>query len=127
MEFPKDLRYSIEHEWVRLEGDIATIGITDFAQSELGDIIYVETPNVEQTFQKGDIFGNVEAVKTVSDLFIPLSGEVTEVNKTVIRKSELVNSDPYGEGWIIKIKNFPPDEYTSLFTAEEYKISIGKE
>lgn len=126
MEFPKDLRYSIEHEWVRLEGDIAVIGITDFAQSELGDIIYVETPNVGQTFQKGDIFGNVEAVKTVSDLFMPLSGEVTEVNKTVIRKSELVNSDPYGEGWILKIKGFSQDEYESLFSDEEYKISIGK-
>jgi glycine cleavage system H protein len=127
MNIPENLRYSIEHEWVRLEGNSATIGITDFAQSELGDIIYVETPNVGQTFQKGDIFGNVEAVKTVSDLFIPLSGEVTEVNKTVIRQSELVNSDPYGEGRIIKVKGFPPDEYASLFTAEEYKISIGKE
>lgn len=127
MNIPKDLRYSIEHEWVRLEGDIAIIGITDFAQSELGDIVYVETPNVGQIFQKGDIFGNIEAVKTVSDLFMPLSGEVVEVNKTVIRQSELVNSDPYGEGWIIKIKDFPQDEYESLFTAEEYKISIGKD
>lgn len=127
MEFPKELRYCIEHEWVRIEDETATIGITEFAQSELGDIVYVETPNVGQSFNQNDIFGQVEAVKTVSDLFMPLSGEVVEVNKTVIQKSELVNSDPYGAGWIIRIKGFNGDQYDSLFTADQYKIHIGQE
>lgn len=126
MEFPKELRYSIEHEWVRIEHETATIGITEFAQSELGDIVYVETPNVGQSFNQNEVFGQIEAVKTVSDLFMPLRGEVVEVNKAVIQKSDLVNSDPYGAGWIIKIKGFDREEYDALFTADHYKIHIGQ-
>lgn len=127
MEFPQDLRYSIEHEWVRLDGETASIGITEFAQRELGDIVYVDTPNVGQRFAQNEIFGQIEAVKTVSDLFIPLTGEIVEVNKTVIQTSSLVNSDPYGAGWIIKIKGVDRDEYETLFTADQYKIHIGQD
>lgn len=121
MTFPQELRYSAEHEWVRIDGDTATIGITEFAQSELGDIVYVEAPNIGQTFKAGEIFGSVEAVKTVSDLFIPLSGTVTEVNQAVIDQADLLNSDPYGEGWIIRISGFSQQEYDALLSASQYE------
>lgn len=121
MTFPQELRYSVEHEWVRIDGDTATIGITEFAQSELGDIVYVEAPKIGQTFNAGEIFGSVEAVKTVSDLFIPLSGTVTEINQAVIDKADLLNSDPYGEGWIIRISGFSQQEYEALLSASQYE------
>jgi len=104
MNFPTELRYTKEHEWVKLEGDTATVGITDFAQSELGDIVYIEIETVGQTLAKDEIFGSVEAVKTVSDLFLPIAGEVLEVNPALNDQPELVNSDPFGEGWMIKMK-----------------------
>lgn len=121
MTFPQELRYSAEHEWVRIDGDTATIGITEFAQSELGDIVYVEAPKIGQAFKAGEIFGSVEAVKTVSDLFIPLSGIVTEINQAVIDQADLLNSDPYGEGWIIRINGFSQQEYDALLSASQYE------
>lgn len=124
MTFPQELRYSAEHEWVRIDGDTATIGITEFAQSELGDIVYVEAPNIGQTFKAGEIFGSVEAVKAVSDLFIPLSGTVTEINQAVIDQADLLNSDPYGEGWIIRLSGFSQQEYDTLLSAGQYETQV---
>ncbi len=103
MKIPKDLKYTNDHEWVKIEGDIATVGITDFAQGELGDIVYVEVETVDETLDREEVFGTVEAVKTVSDLFAPLSGEIIEFNESLEDEPEKVNSDPYGEGWMVKI------------------------
>lgn len=126
MEFPGDLKYSKEHEWVRLEGDVAVIGITEFAQDELGDIVYVEQPKVGDAVKQNEQFGVVESVKTVSDLYSPVSGEVVEINEDVTGSPENINKDPYGTGWIIKVKTSDTTELDSLLTAEAYKEMIGQ-
>lgn len=123
--FPQELKYTKDHEWVKIEGDTATVGITDFAQSELGDIVYVEVETVGDSLQHGDVFGTVEAVKTVSDLFMPLSGEVLELNSALDGEPELVNKDPYGKGWMIKIKISDASEVSSLLSADDYKQLVG--
>lgn len=123
MNIPADLFYTKDHEWIKIDGDIATVGVTDFAQGELGDIVYVEIETVGESFESGEVFGSVEAVKTVSDLFMPLSGEVVEFNDSLESKPETVNSDPYGDGWMIKIKI--SDRGDQLLTAEEYKTEVG--
>jgi glycine cleavage system H protein len=125
MSIPQDLKYTQDHEWVRIEGDEATIGITDFAQSELGDIVYVEVETVDETLEKEAVFGTVEAVKTVSDLFLPLSGMILAFNDQLEDTPELVNEDPYGEGWIIKIKLSDPAQMDSLLTSEGYQEIIS--
>lgn len=120
MEIPEDLQYTEEHEWVLVEDDIATVGITDYAQSELGDVVYVEVPQVGDLVQQMEPFGTIEAVKTVADLFAPVSGEVIEVNTLLEESPHLVNEDPYGEGWLIKVKMSDPSELENLLSAEEY-------
>ena len=125
MSIPANLKYTKDHEWVSLEGDIATVGITHFAQKELGDIVYVEVETLDQTLEKDEVFGTVEAVKTVSDLFLPLSGEIIEFNEALESNPEIVNSDPYGEGWMIKIKISNSAEIDSLLSIESYKELIG--
>ena len=125
MSIPAELKYSKEHEWLRVEGDTATIGITAFAQGELGDIIYVDIDTVGETIEKDGIFGTVEAVKTVSDLFMPVSGEVLEFNEALKDKPELVNSKPYEDGWMIKIKLTNPNEIDSLLDAAAYQALVG--
>jgi len=125
MNFPADLKYTKDHEWVKIDGSEATVGITDFAQRELGDIVYVDVNTVGETVEKEAVFGTVEAVKTVSDLFMPLSGEVTEVNKDIDSAPESVNNDPYGKGWMIKIKLSNPSEIDSLLSVDDYKKLIG--
>ena len=124
MNFPDNLRYTKDHEWIRLEGDEAIVGITDFAQHELGDIVYVEIETVGQQLNAGDVFGTVEAVKTVSDLFLPVNGTVTEVNPKLNSNPELVNSDPYGEGWMAKVKVSAAD-VEALMNAEAYQKLVG--
>ena len=124
MNFPDSLRYTKDHEWVKIEGDEATVGITDFAQRELGDIVYVEIETVGKNLNAGDVFGTVEAVKTVSDLFLPVSGSVTEVNPGLNSNPEAVNSDPYGEGWMIKMKIRNTADLDNLLTAEAYKKMV---
>lgn len=125
MNIPANLKYTKDHEWVSLEGDIATVGITHFAQKELGDIVYVEVETLDQTLEKDEVFGTVEAVKTVSDLFLPMSGEIIEFNDALESKPESVNSDPYGAGWMIKVKVSNVAEYDSLLSSEAYKELIG--
>lgn len=125
MNLPSELKYTKDHEWVRIEGDVATVGVTDFAQSELGDIVYVEIETVGETMDKDEIFGSVEAVKTVSDLFLPLSGEIIEFNEGLESEPEKVNTDPYGEGWMIKIKISNPSEVEELMDDAAYKDIIG--
>lgn len=125
MNIPAELKYTKDHEWVKVEGDIATVGITDFAQSELGDIVYVEVETVDEEIEKEEVFGTVEAVKTVSDLFMPISGEVVEFNETLEEEPELVNNDAYGDGWMIKIKIADTAELEELLSAEAYKELIG--
>lgn len=125
MNFPENLRYTKDHEWVHIEGDMATIGITDFAQRELGDIVFVEIETLGKTMNQHEVFGTVEAVKTVSDLFMPVSGEIIEVNKGLDASPESVNSDPYGSGWMIKVKMTNPSEGTSLMTPADYASSVG--
>ncbi len=120
MSVPQNLKYTKDHEWVSVDGDIATIGITNFAQGELGDIVYVEIETVGETLEQEEVFGSVEAVKTVSDLFMPLSGEIIEFNEALESNPELVNSDPYGEGWMIKVKISDGSELDSLLSAEVY-------
>jgi glycine cleavage system H protein len=120
MKIPKDLKYTNDHEWVKIEGDVATVGITDFAQGELGDIVYVEVETVDETLDREEVFGTVEAVKTVSDLFTPLSGEIIAFNESLEDEPEKVNSDPYGEGWMVKIKFSDASEIDDLLSAEEY-------
>jgi glycine cleavage system H protein len=121
MNFPAELRYTKEHEWIKLDGDIAMVGITDFAQSELGDIVYVEIETVGQTLAQDEIFGSVEAVKTVSDLFLPIAGEILEVNAALNNTPELVNSDPFGEGWMIKMKVANLADVEALMDVDTYK------
>ena len=124
MNIPEDLKYTHDHEWVRFEDDIAYIGITDFAQSELGDIVFVEVETEGETLDPEEVFGTVEAVKTVSDLFIPVGGEILEFNSEVEDQPELLNNDPYGEGWIIKVK-VTDDNMDNLMTAQEYLDMVG--
>ncbi|HJA98077.1 MAG TPA: glycine cleavage system protein GcvH [Candidatus Alistipes avicola] len=125
MNVPANLKYSKDHEWCRIEGDTAFIGITDFAQSQLGDIVFVDVPTVGETLSAEEVFGSIEAVKTVSDAFIPVSGEVLEFNPAVDADPAIVNRDPYGEGWIIKVKLADPKEADSLLTDAQYKELIG--
>ncbi|MDO6761037.1 glycine cleavage system protein GcvH [Tamlana sp. 2_MG-2023] len=125
MNIPSELKYTKDHEWVKLEGDIATIGVTDFAQSELGDIVYVEVETLDETLDADEIFGTVEAVKTVSDLFLPLSGEIIEFNESLEDEPENVNSDPYGAGWMIKVKCSDLSQAEGLMSADDYKALIG--
>jgi len=125
MNFPSDLKYTKEHEWVRVEGDVATIGITEFAQSELGDIVFIDINTIGDTIGQDEIFGAVEAVKTVSDLFMPISGEVLEKNDDLDSSPESVNSDPYGAGWMIKVKMSNPSEMDGLLSAETYREMVG--
>ena len=125
MNSPADLKYTKDHEWVSIEGDIATVGITHFAQKELGDIVYVEVETLDQTLSKDEVFGTVEAVKTVSDLFLPLSGEIIAFNDDLESAPETVNSDPYGAGWMIKVKIANPAEIEELLSDASYKELIG--
>lgn len=125
MNIPQELKYTKDHEWVKVEGDIATIGITDFAQSELGDIVYVEVETEGETLDSEEVFGSVEAVKTVSDLFMPIAGEVVEFNEELESEPESVNSDPYGAGWMIKIKFSDASEIEALLDADAYKALVG--
>jgi len=125
MNIPANLKYTKDHEWVSLEGDVATVGITDFAQKELGDIVYVEVETLDQNLDQDEVFGTVEAVKTVSDLFLPVSGEIVEFNEGLETEPELVNSDPYGAGWMIKVKVSDAAQFDSLLTADQYKELIG--
>lgn len=125
MNIPADLKYTKDHEWVKIEGDTATVGITDFAQSELGDIVYVEVETLDETLDIEEVFGTVEAVKTVSDLFLPLSGEIVAFNEVLEDEPETVNTDPYGEGWMIKIKFSDAGQIEQLLSAEDYKALIS--
>ena len=125
MNIPANLKYTKDHEWVSIEGDIATVGITDFAQKELGDIVYVEVETLDQSLEKDEVFGTVEAVKTVSDLFLPLAGEIIAFNDALESTPESVNSDPYGAGWMIKVKIANMAEVDELLTSESYKELIG--
>jgi len=125
MNTPSELKYTKDHEWIKIEGDIATIGITDFAQSELGDIVYVEVDTLDETLEVEEVFGTVEAVKTVSDLFLPLSGEIIEFNEGLEDEPEKVNSDPYGDGWMIKLKISDASQVEDLLSADDYKALIS--
>jgi len=125
MNFPENLRYTKDHEWVRLDGEIAYVGITEFAQKELGDIVYVEVETVGKTLKSAEIFGTVEAVKTVSDLFMPISGTIQELNPGLGSQPELVNNDPYGKGWMIKIKPSNKAEVDALLSAADYNKLVG--
>lgn len=125
MNVPTELKYTKDHEWVKVEGDVATIGITDFAQSELGDIVYVEIETEGDSLDEGEVFGTVEAVKTVSDLFMPIKGEVIEVNETIESEPEAVNDDPYGKGWLIKVKIEDSSAVENLLSADAYKEEIA--
>ncbi|MGD9558435.1 MAG: glycine cleavage system protein GcvH [Mangrovibacterium sp.] len=124
MNLPENLKYTKDHEWVRVDGDVAVAGITDFAQGELGDIVFVEIETVGETLEGGDTFGTVEAVKTVSDLFMPVGGEVVELNSALEDTPELINKDPYGEGWMIKIRITDPDELDQLMDATAYQAML---
>ena len=125
MSVPTDLKYTKDHEWIRIDGDVATIGITDFAQGELGDIVYVEVETVDEELDAEEVFGTVEAVKTVSDLFMPIAGEVLEFNESLESNPEKVNEDPYGEGWMIKVKIADSSAVASLLEAGQYEELIG--
>ena len=125
MNIPSNLRYTKDHEWVSIDGDVATVGITDFAQKELGDIVYVEVETLDQTLAQDEVFGTVEAVKAVSDLFLPLAGEIIEFNESLETTPEQVNSDPYGAGWMIKVKVSNVDDFNGLLSSEAYKELIG--
>ena len=125
MNFPGELKYTQEHEWIKVDGDVAIVGITDFAQSELGDIVFVEVETVGQTISKDGVFGTVEAVKTVSDLFLPVAGEIVEFNTALNNSPELINSDPYGDGWVVKIKATDAGDLSQLMDVETYKSFIG--
>ena len=125
MEIKSELKYTKDHEWVRLENNIATVGITDYAQSELGDIVYVEIETLDESLKKEEVFGSVEAVKTVSDLFLPISGKIIEINQSIEDNPEVINEDPYERGWIVKIQVDNPDEMNELLDSESYKELIG--
>jgi glycine cleavage system H protein len=126
MNFPENVKYSNDHEWIRIEGDTAFVGISDYAQSELGEIVYVDVATVGETLEAGEVFGSIEAVKTVSDLMMPVSGKILELNADLDATPELVNSDPYGKGWIVKIEITRSDEIDSLLSADQYKQLLGK-
>lgn len=125
MNFPSDLRYTKEHEWVRKDGDLFTIGITDFAQSELGDIVFVEIETEGETLDTMAVFGTVEAVKTVSDLYLPIGGEIVEFNKSLEQNPEKVNQDPYGDGWMVKVRATNPAEWDNLLSVEAYQELVS--
>ena len=125
MNFPAELKYTQEHEWIKVESDVAIIGITDFAQKELGDIVFVDIPSIGTSIEANQVFGSIEAVKTVSDLFMPATGEIVELNPKLESNPELVNSDPYGDGWIIKVKLNDVGSIDALLTAEKYKSLVG--
>lgn len=125
MNIPANLKYTKDHEWISLDGDIATVGITEFAQKELGDIVYVEVETLDQTLEQDEVFGTVEAVKTVSDLFLPLAGEIVEFNDALESAPETVNADPYGKGWMIKVKVSNTADYDNLLSSDAYKELIG--
>ncbi len=125
MNTPSELKYTKDHEWIKVEGDTATIGITDYAQGELGDIVFVDVDTVDEELNEGDVFGSVEAVKTVSDLYLPVSGTVLEVNPDLEDQPELLNTDPYGKGWIIKLKVSDAADLSTLLSAEEYQEVVG--
>ena len=125
MNFPENIKYTSEHEWIRVEGDIAYIGITDYAQDQLGDIVFVDIQTVGETLNAGDVFGTIEVVKTISDIFLPVGGEVLEQNEALADQPELVNQDPYGEGWLVKIKPAADADFDSLLSAEDYKKLIN--
>jgi len=126
MNFPTNVKYTSEHEWIRLEGEVAYVGITDYAQDQLGDIVFVDIPTEGETLAAGEVFGTIEVVKTISDLFLPVSGEVLEQNEALADQPELVNNDPYGEGWIIKIKPAADADFDSLLDAEAYKALVNE-
>lgn len=125
MNTPAELHYTKDHEWVKIEGNTATVGITDFAQGELGDIVFVDVDTVDDELNAGDVFGSVEAVKTVSDLYLPVSGKVVEFNEALEDEPELVNTDPYGKGWIIKLELAEGADQSELLTAEQYQATLG--
>ena len=125
MNLPEQLKYTKDHEWISLDGDVATVGITDFAQKELGDIVYVEVETLDQDMEADEVFGTVEAVKTVSDLFLPLAGTIVEFNEELETTPEAVNADPYGKGWMIKVKVTDVADFDKLMSADEYKKLIG--
>ena len=126
MHFPENLQYTKDHEWILIAGDTGTVGITDYAQGELGDVVFVELPTAGKTVKQGESFGTIEAVKAVSDLYAPVSGSVTEVNAELARTPDLVNKDPYGKGWMVKVKLSNPSEAASLLAAPAYKALVGK-
>jgi len=126
MDIKENLKYTKDHEWVKLEGNIATVGVTDFAQSELGDIVYVEVDTIDETLDKDEVFGTVEAVKTVSDLFLPMSGKIIEFNESLSDSPESINDSPYDDGWIIKVEVSNPDEINQLLNNKDYSDLIGK-
>ena len=126
MDINENLKYTKDHEWVKLEGNIATVGVTDFAQSELGDIVYVEVDTIDETLDKDEVFGTVEAVKTVSDLFLPMSGKIIEFNESLSDSPESINDSPYDDGWIIKVEVSNPDEINQLLNNKDYSDLIGK-
>ncbi|GFH99602.1 glycine cleavage system protein GcvH [uncultured Phocaeicola sp.] len=126
MEFPSNVKYTKEHEWIRIEGDIAYVGITDYAQEQLGDIVFVDIPTEGETLEKEEVFGTIEVVKTISDLFLPVSGEILEQNEALADNPELVNQDPYGEGWLIKIKPNDVNDVNDLLDAEAYKALVNE-
>ena len=126
MDIKENLKYTKDHEWVKLEGNIATVGVTDFAQSELGDIVYVEVDTIDETLDKDEVFGTVEAVKTVSDLFLPMSGKIVEFNESLSDSPESINDSPYDDGWIIKVEVSNPDEINHLLNNNDYSDLIGK-
>ena len=125
MNFPENIKYTNEHEWIRVEGDVAYVGITDYAQDQLGDIVFVDIQTVGETLNAGDVFGTIEVVKTISDIFLPVGGEVLEQNEALVDQPELVNQDPYGEGWLVKIKPAEDADFDSLLSAEDYKKLIN--
>lgn len=125
MEFPSNLRYTKDHEWIRLDGDVATVGITDFAQGELGDIVFVDIPTEGEALSAEEVFGSVEAVKTVSDLYLPVDGEVLEVNAAIDSQPDLVNSDPYGQGWMVRVKVASVADVEALMDADAYRALVG--
>ena len=126
MDIKENLKYTKDHEWLKLEGNIATVGVTDFAQSELGDIVYVEVDTIDETLDKDEVFGTVEAVKTVSDLFLPMSGKIVEFNESLSDSPESINDSPYDDGWIIKVEISNPDEINQLLDNKDYSDLIGK-
>ncbi|HSA05178.1 MAG TPA: glycine cleavage system protein GcvH [Tenuifilaceae bacterium] len=126
MNVPANLKYTKDHEWIKVDGNVATVGVTDFAQSQLGDIVFIEIETVGETLAKEEVFGTIEAVKTVSDMFMPVAGEVLEVNPKITEQPDVVNKDPYGDGWMIKIKISNPAELNELLSPEQYKGTINE-